>query len=66
MGQGVEQALLSHVLALAKRLTMRNVLTQIDETDRAGRRFLQEAGFVCDGEIVEFERDPPTHVGVGP
>jgi len=65
-GRGVEEALLGHVLALAKRLSMRNVLTQIDETDRAGQRFLQEAGFVCDGEIVEFERDQPTHIGVAP
>jgi len=63
-GRGVEEALLAHVLALAKRLTMRNVITQSDETDRAGRTFLEEAGFVCDGEIVEFERDPPTHVGI--
>lgn len=65
-GRGVEEALLAHVLALAKRLTMQNVLSQIDETDRAGRTFLQEAGFVCDGEIVEFERDPPSIVGVVP
>jgi GNAT superfamily N-acetyltransferase len=79
-GRGIEEALLAHVLALAKRLAMRNVLTQIDETDQAGLHpgdlslqrsralelTLEEAGFVCDGEIVEFERDPPTHAGVGP
>jgi len=65
-GRGIEEALLRHALALAKRLTMRNVLTQIDETDRVGRRCLEVAGFVCDGEIVEFERNPPTHVGVVP
>ena len=65
-GRGIEEALLTHVLALAKRLTMRTVLTQIDATDRAGRTFLEDAGFVCDGEIVEFVRDPPTHVGVVP
>jgi len=82
-GRGIEEALLAHVLALAKRLTMRNVITQIDETDRVGLHpsdlslqrssaggglvlTLEEAGFVCDGEIVEFERDPPTHVGLGP
>jgi GNAT superfamily N-acetyltransferase len=79
-GRGIEEALLAHVLALAKRLTMRTVLTQIDETDRAGLHpsdlplqrsralelTLEEAGFVCDGEIVEFERDPPTYVGIVP
>lgn len=65
-GRGVEEALLAHVLALAKRLTMRNVLTQIDETDGVGRTFLEEAGFDCDGEIVEFERDPPMPIGVAP
>jgi len=65
-GRGVEEALLGHVLALAKRLSMRNVLTQIDETDRAERKLLEGMGFVRDGEIVEFERDPPTHVGVVP
>lgn len=64
--RGVKEALLAHVLALAKRLTMRVVLTQIDETDRAGRAFLNEAGFVCDGEIVEFERGPPANVCVIP
>ena len=65
-GRGIERALLAHVLAFAKRLTMRTVLVQIDETDRAGRTILEEAGFVCDGDIVEFERNPPVGVGVGP
>ena len=79
-GRGIEEALLAHVLALAKRLTMRNVLTQIDETDRAGLHpsdlslqrsralelTLEEAGFVGDGEIVEFERDAPTLAGIVP
>ncbi len=65
-GLGIEEALLGYVLALAKRLTMRNVLAQIGETDLAGQSFLKNAGFVCDGEIAEFERDPPMHVGVIP
>ncbi len=65
-GRGIEQALLGHVLTIAKRLAMRNVLTQIDETDRGGRTVLGESGFTDDGEIVEFDRDPPGHLGVGP
>lgn len=65
-GRGIEEALLANVLALAKRLAMRNVLTQIGETDRAGRTFLENAGFACDGEIVEFERDPLPLGGVVP
>ncbi len=65
-GRGAEQALLTHVLALAKRLTMRDILVQVDETDAPTRILLEEAGFVPDGEIVEFERDPPGSLGVGP
>jgi GNAT superfamily N-acetyltransferase len=64
-GRGVEQALLAHVLALAKRLTMRTILVQVDETDAPTRILLEEAGFVADGEIVEFERHPPGSRGVG-
>ncbi len=65
-GRGVEQALLAHVLALAKRLTLRHIFAQVDETDASTRILLEEAGFVADGEIVEFERDPPGSLGVGP
>ncbi len=62
--RGVEEALLAHVLALAKRLTMRNVLAQIEETDLAGQVRLEKTGFVRDGEIVEFERDLTANAGV--
>ena len=65
-GRGVEQALLAHVLALARRLTMRHIFVQVDETDAPRRILLEEAGFVADGEIVEFERDRPGSLGVGP
>jgi GNAT superfamily N-acetyltransferase len=66
VARGVEQALLAHVLALAKRLTLPNVLVQIEEADNAARTLLESAGFVEDGEIVEFERDPPGSLGAPP
>jgi GNAT superfamily N-acetyltransferase len=52
----VERALLAHVLALARRLAMRNICTtvQADDTHRIAQ-FL-DAGFAQDGTIVEYER----------
>lgn len=50
----VATALLSHVLALAKRLTMANVLAAVGETDVAVCDWLRRAGFVADGEIETF------------
>ncbi len=55
--RGVERALLAPLLALAKRLAMRNVCTLIDAGDEAHAVMFREAGFVEDGTIVEFHRD---------
>lgn len=53
----VERALLGHALVLAKRLEMRFVCVQVDAgADRCLQLFVS-AGFVADGEIVEYERD---------
>lgn len=58
--QGVEAAMLAHCLALAHRLMPRIVCASVLEGDDRRRRWLQQAGFVADGEIVQFERvDPP-------
>ncbi len=58
----VETALLGTVLGLAKRLTMRTVLVQVDGEDAAARSRWETAGFVEAGEIVEFDRIPsPSH-----
>lgn len=57
--RGVDRALLAHVLAMAKRLTIRNNCMQIDHDDPR-RDWLEAIGFVSDGTIVEFERDAPS------
>jgi len=56
--RGVERALLAHVLALAKRLVLGNVLAHVSADDRVRLAWFQHAGFVPDGEMVEFRRDP--------
>jgi len=56
--RGVERTLLAHLLALAKRLAMRNVCTLIDANDAARIELARRAGFVEDGTIVEFHREP--------
>lgn len=56
--RGVERALLGHVLALAKRLAMKNVLALAEADDAVRAAWLEHAGFVQDGTIVEFRRDP--------
>jgi len=53
----VEQALTAHVLALAKRLALRNICVQVDGEDSRLRAFYETFGFVSDGTIVEFDRD---------
>lgn len=56
--RGVERALLGHVLGLAKRLALANVLALVENDDRVQEAWFQHAGFVPDGEIEEFRRDP--------
>lgn len=56
----VEDSLLAHTLALAKRLTMRRVVTRVGTDDRDRMVRLEEAGFVADGEIVEYDRESAT------
>lgn len=50
------EALLTHALALAKRLTMRRVLVQVHAEDEEALSLYQRAGFETDGRITEFER----------
>ncbi|MHC4698423.1 MAG: GNAT family N-acetyltransferase [Planctomycetota bacterium] len=52
----VDATLVAHVLAMAKRLAMRNIVTLLDDDDPRGVEWFEEVGFVCDGEIIEFER----------
>lgn len=54
--RGVREALTAHVLALAKRLMMRNICVLVDETDADRREWFERAGFMADGRIVEYER----------
>lgn len=58
-GRGVAEGLLSHALALARRLTMPMVVAQVAETDAPRRQLLNRFGFVEDGRIVEFEAPTP-------
>jgi Acetyltransferase (GNAT) domain len=52
----VADTLLDHMLTLAKRLTLATVVTTLDADDETGRVWLENAGFVADGTIVEFDR----------
>jgi ribosomal protein S18 acetylase RimI-like enzyme len=55
-GRKVENALVTHVLTLARRLAFRRVYAQIEVGDSWSRNVLQAAGFVEDGTITEFDR----------
>jgi len=57
--RGVQRALTAHGLAMAKRLTMRNICAQVEEADAVRREWFERAGFVADGRIVEFHRAAP-------
>jgi GNAT superfamily N-acetyltransferase len=56
--RGVDSALTMHVLALAKRLSIRNICLQVGTADTERRSWYERAGFAADGLIDEFERDP--------
>lgn len=58
---GVDRALIGHVLAMARRLAMRNICVQVDEDQTATRGLLEQAGFVADGSLVEFDRRGSDH-----
>lgn len=53
----VDITLVAHVLAMAKRLAMRTIVTQLEEDDHWGPAWFEEIGFVRDGEIIEFQRE---------
>ncbi len=57
---GTQDALLSHVIGMARRLEFRRVLMQVEADDRQRIESLERIGFVRDGAFVEFERDAPT------
>lgn len=57
--RGVEQALLAHVLAMARRLTMPMIVAQAAKNDVARCRLLQDFGFAAGGELTEFELASP-------
>ena len=54
--RGVGSAMLAHVLALAKRLELRNVYARVPTENEAGRRLFERHGFAADGLITEFVR----------
>ena len=54
--RGVDAALVSHVLSLAKRLAMRNICVQVDESSEREPVWFERFGFRADGTIEEFDR----------
>ncbi|MBI4717035.1 MAG: GNAT family N-acetyltransferase [Planctomycetes bacterium] len=58
LDRGADRALLAHLLTLARRLAMRHIYAQVEAEQRGCLELLQRAGFVADGEIVEFHRQP--------
>jgi len=49
-------SLLAHVLALARRLTMRNVVAQVDAHSSDLSPLFESAGFIRNAQFVEFHR----------
>lgn len=64
--RGVDRALMAHVLALAKRLTIRNICLQVDHSDLIKRTWFEHVGFVADGAIDEFDRRSPENINQTP
>lgn len=56
----IDQALLAHVLSMARRLTIQNVSVLVDNENVAQRKWYENNGFIADGEIVEYHRTPST------
>ena len=54
--RGVDAALVLHVLALAKRLAMRNICVQVDELSERKPKWFERFGFAVDGTVEEFDR----------
>ncbi|MCH8243610.1 MAG: hypothetical protein IH897_13510, partial [Planctomycetes bacterium] len=54
--RGVEEALLAHGLALAKRLMLKIVCTTVAESETEKNSSLERAGFVPDGRFVQYDR----------
>lgn len=54
----IAKALLEYVLALAKRLLLRNVVASASENEDEARVLLAAHGMIEDGTVVEFHRDP--------
>ncbi|MCH7704738.1 MAG: hypothetical protein IIB61_06480 [Planctomycetes bacterium] len=55
--RAVERALLAHILALAKRLVIRNICTLVEESADTDDDLLRAVGFQRVGSIVEFVRE---------
>lgn len=55
--RGVGRAITAHLLALARRLSMRMVCAETSARNSAALAFLERGGFVPGGDIVEFLRE---------
>jgi len=49
-------AILAHLLTLAQRLEMRNICVRVLRSDESLHQLYESAGFIVDGEIVEYDR----------
>jgi len=54
---GVGSALLDHAIALARRLTLRIVCTEVAEANTVAQAFLKKHNFIEGGRLVEFYRE---------
>lgn len=54
--RGAATALLEHVIAMARRLTMNVVCAQVSADAQPARSLFEKHGFVADGTLVEFHR----------
>lgn len=54
--RGIDDALLHHVISLAKRLNMRRICLQTPADDSTRTSWLESWGFATDGVIVEYHR----------
>ena len=52
----IAKSLLKSVLVLARRLAIKNIVTQVSEQDKVRSALFDQMGFKADGTLTEFER----------
>ncbi|MCP4594208.1 MAG: GNAT family N-acetyltransferase [bacterium] len=52
--RGIGTAILLHLLSIARRTMARTICLEVDADDPPARRWVERAGFVADGETVQY------------